>query len=746
MARRLKIVLLCLLNGLIGLAIFLSPAGPVFERSTGLTALFKIRGERETPADVAVIAINGQTGEDLGLAPLPRDWPRSIHGDLIDKLTQAGAAAIVFDIHFGTDKIKAHDEALAKAAANSQRVVVVERLTGKMQPIRSNNGETTGAVWVENVLPPFPALADAAKGIGTFTLPKIDSSVYDFITFKQSADSKPTLPALGLQLLAEPVREAWNEQLRALNVPEDLLLPSPSALSAGRELGERMARLKRFLETSPGIVEAVPDPQERAESENTRLLAALWGLYLGPSERYLNFYGSPGTIRNIPYQDVLGAPDRLDAVSGAIRDSVVFVGYSDLFDPGQPDRFHTIYTNKYGVDLAGVEIAATSFANLLNSEAIQPLNTGYSALFIFLWGIALTALLSLAAATRSVPLAILVLLGYGALCQHLFSSQQLWLPLATPILIQAPLAFAVGIMGQYLFERRRGAQFSEAIRQYVPDSVVNDLVSGDFNPSDANKVIYSVCLATDMAGFSTIAEGMAPGELARFLNNYFDAMAAPLHDNGVDVTEFRADAIMCAWTGAEQDPNVRLNALRAALDSRKAIELFKAKNPQLQSGGLRIGLEAGNVYVGHAGGGGHFAYSIVGDAANTASRLESLNKHLGTTIIASGSVVTGFESQLAIRHLGDFQLKGKNEPLPVVEIIADQNSASSNDWRLIELFSTALEDFRRGDWNAAKNKFQAVLDIFANDQASRLYSRMCDDYLKATSLPERPHVVVMDAK
>ena len=746
MARRLKVVLLALLNGLIGLTIFLSPAGPVLERSTGLTSLFKIRGEQQTPEGVAVIAINGQTGEDLGLAPLPRDWPRSIHGDLIDKLTQLGAAAIVFDIHFGADKIKQHDEALTQAAANSRRVVVVERLTGKMQPIRSNNGKTTGAVWVESVLPPFPALAHAAKGIGTFTLPKIDSSVYDFITFKQSADSKPTLPALGLQLVAEPVREAWNEQLRSLNVPEELLLPSPSALTNGRELGERMARLKRFLDVSLPIFEPVKDAHAPPDAQAARLLAALWGLYLGPGERYLNFYGSPGTIRNIPYQDVLGAPGRLNVASEAIRDSVVFVGYSDLFDPGQPDRFHTIFTNKYGVDLAGVEIAATSFANLLNNEAIAPLSTGYSALFIFLWGIALTALLSLTTATRSVPVAMLLLLGYCVLCQHLFNSQHLWLPLATPILIQAPLAFAIGIMGQYLLERRRGAQFSEAIRQYVPDSVVNDLVSGDFNPSDANKVIYSVCLATDMAGFSTIAEGMAPGELARFLNNYFDAMAAPLHDNGVDVTEFRADAIMCAWTGSEQDPNVRLNALRAALDSRKAIELFKANNAQLQSAGLRIGLEAGNVYVGHAGGGGHFAYSIVGDAANTASRLESLNKHLGTTIITSSAVVAGFENQLAIRRLGDFQLKGKNEPLPVVEIISDRDSASSDDWRLIELFSTALDVFHRGEWHEAKEKFQAVLDIFANDQASWLYIRMCDEYLHATSLPEHPHIIVMDAK
>ena len=76
-------------------------------------------------------------------------------------------------------------------------------------------------------------------------------------------------------------------------------------------------------------------------------------------------------------------------------------------------------------------------------------------------------------------------------------------------------------------------------------------------------------------------------------------------------------------------------------------------------------------YVGHAGGGGHFVYSIVGDCANTASRLEGLNKYLGTQIIASGEVVAGLD-EFVYRPLGLFQLKGKDTASTVFEILGER--------------------------------------------------------------------------
>ena len=99
---------------------------------------------------------------------------------------------------------------------------------------------------------------------------------------------------------------------------------------------------------------------------------ALVGLYEGGDQRNLNFYGTPGSITTIPYHLVA---DSQKADSGLkvpdLKGKVVFVGFSDLYDPGQPDRFYTVFTNDDGVDLSGVEIAATSFCNLLTDRSLH---------------------------------------------------------------------------------------------------------------------------------------------------------------------------------------------------------------------------------------------------------------------------------------------------------------------------------------------------------------------------------------
>ncbi len=81
--------------------------------------------------------------------------------------------------------------------------------------------------------------------------------------------------------------------------------------------------------------------------------------------------------------------------------------------------------------------------------------------------------------------------------------------------------------------------------------------------------------------------------------------------------------------GPPGTPDPRRQALLAALEAGEAIKDFRQRH-DLPGARLRIGLEAGWVYVGHAGGGGRFVYSIVGDSGNTASRVEGLNKHIGT--------------------------------------------------------------------------------------------------------------------
>jgi len=353
-------------------------------------------------------------------------------------------------------------------------------------------------------------------------------------------------------------------------------------------------------------------------------------------------------------------------------------------------------------------------------------------------------LIYLAPAIYSIPISVILIAGYVYFSQTLFNDSYIWMPLATPVLIQFPIALFVGLMLQYMQQRHQVKNISEAISMYVPEEVSKALTGNSPDAATVNQTTFSTCLATDMAGFSTLSEQMDPGELAVFLNDYFDSLAAPLRDHGVNVTEFRADAIMCAWTGDENDPSVREQPILASLDAAVAIEDFKARHNAFDSS-LRIGMETGTVYVGHSGGGGHYVYSIVGDSANTASRIESFNKQIGTAILAAESVVDGIEGLLT-RPIGQFVFVGKTEALPIVEIFSKVADASAQQNERAERFAAGYELFLKAEWKKAADIFRKLMSDYPHDGPAKFYFSECQQRISADSLPENPFVIHLTKK
>jgi adenylate cyclase len=728
----------------IGTVLAALPIGAAFEQAVGLPWLFKTRGAVEAPAEVVVVGIDGTSGRALDLPKLPRDWSRTVHAQLVGRLAEGGAAVTVFDFDFSREK-PGEDETFARAVAEAKEVVLLERLVGRRQPVQRVDGSDGGWIWIEETLPPAAPLALAARARGPFPLPKVDLAAHQFWTFKASARDAPTTVALALQLYALPLYERWRSLLEEAGAPgverlpagADQLQDAEAVRAAMRTLRAAFYQDPQLLERLRQALQGVAAPDERA------LLEALAAVYAGPEDRYLNFYGPPGTIRTVPYHQMMG-DNGLEVAIGDLAGKVVFVGYSDLFDPEQPDRFYTVFTGRDGIDLSGVEIMATAFANLLTERALRPSGPGLTALIVLAFGLVIGVGVYLLPAMAAVPLALALAGLYAVGAQWAFNQAHLWLPLATPILVQLPLALLLGLMAQYLLERKREREMSRAISYYLPQHIVRDLVAGNLDEGALNKVVYGTCLATDMSGFSTIAESKTPDELATFMNAYFEALAQPLKRHHVDVTEFHADTIMCAWTAPEPRPAVRENALKAAIELVEEIERFSradgsvALNP-------RIGLQDGHFYLGHTGGGGRMAYSILGDPANTAARLESLNKQLGTHLLAAGSVVEGVNG-VPVRPLGTFQLVGKAEPVAVVEVLTRGNGADGREAELCALFADGLEAFQGQEWERAAALFEALLAAFPADGPAGFYFARCQQYLTTGAPADAPTVIRLDAK
>src|SRR5690606_36010024 len=318
------------------------------------------------------------------------------------------------------------------------------------------------------------------------------------------------------------------------------------------------------------------------------------------------------------------------------------------------DGFVTAFSRQDGVDLSGVEIAATAFANLLNGSLLEPAAPGPSLLLLVAFGLTIGAIAGAFHAPVAVP-ATLVLGGlFYAGAALAFARHDLWLPVVTPLLVQLPLGLLLGLLLQYRDAHRAEINVSRAMGYYLPRRVARGFAEEPLDPSTLKEHVFAVCMVADASRFTTLAEDMTPAALSDFLDRYFAILFGVVERHGGLVTDVVGDGTTSVWTAPRPERSCRLGACLAALEISRAIDAFNRANaPRTMP--TRIGLNAGPAMVGNVGGSGRFAYSVVGDCVNTAARLQSLNKQLGTRIIAAAGVVEGLD-ELVTRPLGRFQL------------------------------------------------------------------------------------------
>jgi adenylate cyclase len=736
MRRSVKGLILGVAVGLIGAILALTPLGEDFEKHVGLDWLFHIRGPVEPPPDVAVVAINERDIAGLGLPKLPRDWPRSIHGKLIDELVARGASTIIFDMDFQRQKVADDDAEFAHSVAEAERVVLFERLNGKRQPIYDMTGQQTGTIWVEELVPPILVLADAAKALAPFPVPKVQVNVYRYWPFKPSAGNAATMPSTALQVHALPVQQRWMEVLERAGATGIEDLPRESARVGRAAAVNRLMMTLRDAFTSDPELGARVRKVLAADADGTamtaherQLITALTGLYEGTDNRYLNFYGPPGTIPNIPYNAVLGvevpgvSPEALDFTG-----KVVFVGFADLYDPGQPDRFYTVFTNEDGVDLSGVEIAATAFANLLTDSNIRPVGTLGTSVILMLIGLSLGTGIYLLRAGIAVPLAVLFSGLYVAGVQSAFNMADLWLPLATPMLVQLPFALFVGLLAQYLTEARSRKQLKAVFGQYVPPEIVDEMSRnpGENFSVEGESRELSV-LFCDIRSFTTISESLAADELKKLLNYFFTPMTRIIFEQRGTIDKYVGDMIMAFWGAPVTDPGHPQHAVEAALAMLDKVvemrpELSERNWPEINIG---VGINTGMMNVGDMGSEYRRAYTVIGDAVNLGSRLEGLTKYYGVMLIVSETTAGGLDG-IELRRLDRVKVKGKHEPVTIYEPVGKSAELPAERIDEISASNEALDYYFAGNWEKARAAFRLLLDSVPGCRLYTLYLERID--------------------
>jgi adenylate cyclase len=201
-------------------------------------------------------------------------------------------------------------------------------------------------------------------------------------------------------------------------------------------------------------------------------------------------------------------------------------------------------------------------------------------------------------------------------------------------------------------------------------------------------------------------------------------MFAEVEKCGGVVTDVVGDSMMAIWAVSQPDSQTRARACAGALAVAAAVERFNAQpgRPQLPT---RIGLHSGAIRLGTIGGAGHLEFRAVGDIVNTASRIEGLNKQLGTRILVSGDTLAETDGLLT-RELGTFLLAGKSTPLVIHELL---ETAAQDGELLRARFATALAAFRASRWQTAAEIFADLHREQPDDGPSRFYTDLCASYL-----------------
>ena len=243
----------------------------------------------------------------------------------------------------------------------------------------------------------------------------------------------------------------------------------------------------------------------------------------------------------------------------------------------------------------------------------------------------------------------------------------------------------LGLMGQHIDMMAEQLQEREFIREtfgrYMSEDIARELLTRDQTQGLGGEERVVSVLFCDLQGYSSLSEQMPPGHIVEMLNKYLSAMTEIVYQHHGCVIEFIGDAVFAVFGAPRYIPDHAEQAVRCAMNMNKRLialnrELEESgitrfwKNQNKQGLRIRIGIHTGRVIAGNLGCAARMKYAVIGDTVNVASRLESLNKELGTYTLISRDVFTQLPDDLAdqMNERGEQKIKGREQSINVYSI------------------------------------------------------------------------------
>ena len=581
------------------------------------------RGVRQVPDQLMIVAIDDfslqqAVNADLSSDPLLKSlnqwpWPRRIYATVLDRLIEAGAAAVGFDLLFESPSSHGEDDDAVFAEAlqrhHEQVVLGVQVL--------SSRGPVAGLSLLD--VTPTLRTADAPLPRGLLN---------------GEADGDGVIRRRPGQ-----VSQSMRQQLNAA-IPD-------------------------------GLAIALLRKQQQSADLSTH------------SRDLLDPYGPPGTIPTLSIWELL-EPQAFASIkrSGRLRNALVLVGPTAAV---LQDLHPAVFSGAQG--MPGVELHATELANRLDSSSMRwiPAPPGWNLMMAFL---VIVAGVSAARFERPLP-RLGFLIGASGLLVAGSAGLIIWGGVLLPVLGIAGSLAITGIVTsadatlRLQWQRRR---LRRTLGRYLSPAVAAEIAD---QPEEADGLLGGqlmdvVILMSDIRGFTGFTQEMTEQgkvkDLVTRLNQYFSEVVNAVHSEQGTVDKFIGDAVLAVFGAPlkqSRSKNVR-SAVRTALALQRQLTVLnhgweqQGQKPWQQV----VVLSHGWVLSGNIGCASRMDYTVVGDAVNTASRLETIAKQTDHSIVMSAAVAEQLPEHFSLQNIGTFTIRGQGEQ----QVFALGTDTDADDW------------------------------------------------------------------
>lgn len=641
-----------------------------------------LQPRQTTQRPVVIVDIDEKSLAKFGQWP----WPRTRVADMVQRLTDLGAAAIAFDIVF------AEPDRLSPAIAADAFRDLDEQSRMKLRALPSNDQV------LADVLRRSPVV------LGESGLPK----------FVPQPDLK--LPLTGLATLGgdpAPFLLSFPGLLRNVPVLEEA--------APGRGLFTIRTERDGIVRRVPMIMRAQGELMPSLTFEMLRIVTKSDTILVKSDEAGVKSVAVPGfeipTDRNgqlwvhFAKHDAaryVSAADVLDGKIGSdkISRKLILIGTSAV---GLLD----VKTTPLDPVMPGVEVHAQVLESALTRSVLSQPNyaIGAELLAAILFGLAIIWLAPVLSAISLLIFGAVIVAIMVATSWYFFTQHRLLIDFTFPLLASTAI-YLVLVFSSYFREQAQRRRIRSAFGQYLSPALVEQLAQSPEKLVLGGEERDMTIMFSDVRGFTTISESFKhdPQGLTSLMNRFLTPLTNAILDRKGTIDKYMGDAIMAFWNAPLSDQAHQINACEAALDMIDRIETLNVERErEAREAGkpfipmnVGIGLNTGTCVVGNMGSNLRFDYSVLGDSVNLASRLEGQSKSYGVPIIAGSATALAAKDKFAILELDFITVKGKKEPEVIYAIAGREDVAKSGQFqRLRNLSIEMLSCYRGRDWDGA---------------------------------------------